>query len=71
MIELLQFTSSVKVLRVQSFDSLSLQRPDNRVIRIKHITEHRVAIVYRRRWSRSSATTNILVRVQIDILNGR
>lgn len=59
------------MLRVEPLDSLSLQRSDYRVVRVEHVAEHRVAIVNRRRWSWSSSTAYILVRVQIDVLNGR
>lgn len=71
MIELLQFASTVEVLRVQSLDSLRLQRPDDCVVRIEDIAEHRIAVVNRRRRPTNSSTTNILVRVIIDILDGR
>lgn len=71
MIELLQFAPTIKVLRVQSLDALSLERPNDGVISVEHVAEHGVGVVDRRRRPRGSSTPYILIRVEIDVLDGR
>lgn len=70
-IELLQLTPTVKVLRIQPLDALGLERPDDRVVGIEHIAEHGIIVVDRRRRPRGPSTPYILIRVQINVLNGR
>jgi len=69
-IELLQLAPAIEVLRVEPLDALSLQRPDNRVVGVEQIAEHGI-FVNRRRWPRRSSAPYILVRVQVDVLDGR
>lgn len=70
-IELLQLAPTVEVLRVQPLDALGLERPDDGVVGVEHVAEHGVAVVDRRRRSRGASPPHILVRVKIDILDGR
>lgn len=58
------------MLRVQSLDALSLERPDDGVVGVEHVAEHGVVVMNRRRRPRGASAPYILVRVEIDVLDG-
>lgn len=68
MIEFFELSSTIKVLRIQSFDALSLQRSYNGIIGVENIAKHGISVVDRRRRSGGSTTSNIFVGVQIYVL---
>lgn len=70
-IQFFEFPSTIEMLGIQPLDSLSLEGSDDRVVRVEHVPEHRISVVNRWWWTWCSAPTNILVRVQINILNRR
>lgn len=70
-IELLQLAPAIEVLWIQPLDALGLERPDDRVVGVEHIAEHGIIVMDRRRRPRGSSTPYILVRVQINVLDGR